>query len=77
MKRQININKLNKKKLLSVDEYVSAIAKGDRNALSKAITLVESNNKSHQVIADKIIEKCLPLSGKSFRIGITGVPGVG
>ena len=51
MKKQININKLNKKKLLSVDEYVSAIAKGDRNALSKAITLVESNNKSHQVIA--------------------------
>lgn len=77
MKQQININKLNKKKLLSVDEYVSAIAKGDRNALSKAITLVESNNKSHQVIAEQIIEKCLPLSGKSFRIGITGVPGVG
>lgn len=77
MKRQININKLNKKKLLSVDEYVSAIANGDRVVLSKAITLVESNNKSHQVIAEQIIEKCLPLSGKSFRIGITGVPGVG
>ena len=45
--------------------------------MSKAITLVESNNKSHQVIAEQIIEKCLPLSGKSFRIGITGVPGVG
>lgn len=45
--------------------------------LSKAITLVESGKSEHQKIAGKILEKILPHAGKSFRLGITGVPGVG
>ena len=45
--------------------------------LSKAVTLVESSNSKHQEIAQEIIKQCLPYSGKSVRIGITGVPGVG
>jgi len=45
--------------------------------LSQAITLVESSKKDHQVLAQQIINHCLPLSGNSIRIGITGVPGVG
>jgi LAO/AO transport system kinase len=45
--------------------------------LSRAITLTESTNTKHQNIAQEVIEKCLPFSGKSLRIGITGVPGVG
>ena len=40
-------------------------------------TLVESNRPEHQAIAQQIIERCLPYSGKSMRIGITGVPGAG
>jgi len=45
--------------------------------LSQAITLIESSLHKHQEIAQKIIERSLPYSGKSIRIGITGVPGVG
>lgn len=66
-----------RKKSLSVDQYVSGILSGDRTILSKAITLVESTNPAHHQLAQQIIEKCLPYSGKSIRIGITGVPGVG
>jgi LAO/AO transport system kinase len=66
-----------KKKTLTADEYVQAILRGDRTLLSKAITLIESHLPEHQVLAKEIVEKCLPHSGKSLRIGITGVPGVG
>ena len=62
---------------MSVDEYVNGIREGNRTILSKAVTLVESNKPEHQKIAQEIILKCLPYSGKSIRIGITGVPGVG
>ncbi|MGQ8335947.1 methylmalonyl Co-A mutase-associated GTPase MeaB [Sunxiuqinia sp. A32] len=66
-----------KKKLLSVDDYVDGILGGNITLLSKAVTLVESSKKEHQEIAQEIIVKCLPHSGNSVRIGITGVPGVG
>jgi LAO/AO transport system kinase len=66
-----------KKKQMSVDEYVAGIRAGNRTILSKAVTLVESNKPEHQKTAQEIILKCLPYSGKSIRIGITGVPGVG
>lgn len=66
-----------RRKLLNVEEYVSGILAGDRTILSKAITLVESTNTAHHKLAQQIIEYCLPHSGKSVRIGITGVPGVG
>ncbi len=45
--------------------------------LGRAITLVESMNDDHQALANEIIGKCLPFAGQSFRLGITGVPGVG
>lgn len=66
-----------RKKLLTPDAYVEGILKGNITTLSQAVTLVESAKKEHQVIAQEIITKCLPYSGKSLRIGITGVPGVG
>ncbi len=53
------------------------ILKGNKSALSQAITLLESTNPSHAPLAAEIIHNCLPHSGKSFRLGITGVPGVG
>mgnify|MGYP000164372195 CR=1 FL=1 len=73
------LQKLKKRKQtsVSIDEYVNGILQGDRVILSKAITLVESNLAEHYETAQKIIERCLPYSGKSIRIGITGVPGVG
>ncbi len=62
---------------LSVEDYCIGILGGNRTILSRAVTLIESNRPDHQIIAQKIIAHCLPLSGKSVRIGITGVPGAG
>lgn len=61
----------------SAEYYTKGILNGDRAILSQAITLVESTLLSDQELAQKIIEVCLPHSGKALRIGITGVPGVG
>lgn len=66
-----------KRKSYTVSEYVDGILKGDIAILSQAVTLVESSNTSHQSIAQEVIEKCIPYSGNSVRIGITGVPGAG
>ncbi len=65
------------KKIKPVGEYVGGILKGNRILLSRAITLVESKKAEHQSLAQEIIEKCLPHTGNSMRIGITGSPGVG
>ena len=73
----INKFRLRKKIKYSVDEYVKGILEGNRTILGQAITLIESNLPEHNDLAQQIIEKCLPFSGKSVRIGITGVPGVG
>ena len=56
---------------------VEGIIKGDITILSRAVTLVESVAPDHQALAQEVIEKCLPYSGNSRRIGITGVPGAG
>ena len=66
-----------KRRKFSVDEYVAGILKGDIAILSQAVTLVESSLPEHQDIAQQVIEKCLPYTGRSIRIGITGVPGAG
>lgn len=66
-----------KKRTLSVSQYVDGILNGDITILSQAVTLVESSKPEHQELAQEIILKCLPFSGNSVRIGITGVPGVG
>jgi LAO/AO transport system kinase len=66
-----------KRKKYSADEFVSGILSGNRTILSQAITLVESSLTEHYETAQAIIEKCLPFSSRSVRIGITGVPGAG
>lgn len=66
-----------RKPLPSAAELVEGILKGDVTMLSRAVTLVESLSLSHQAVAQEVIEKCLPYSGNSRRIGITGVPGAG
>jgi LAO/AO transport system kinase len=62
---------------LSVEEYLKGILAADRVILSRAITLLESTREDHRQLARALVEKCLPYSGKSFRLGITGTPGVG
>ncbi len=66
-----------RRKILTVEEYVNGILDKNITILSRAITLIESTLPEHQEIAQSIIEKCLPYTGNSVRIGITGVPGVG
>lgn len=51
--------------------------KGNVSVLGQAVTLVESTAEAHQALAQEVIEKCLPYTGNSRRIGITGVPGAG
>ncbi len=62
---------------LDAEAYVAGIRSGNRSLLSKAITLVESSLPRHQELAQEIIGACVPHAGKSVRVGITGVPGVG
>ena len=62
---------------LTAGQLVEGILKGDVTMLSRAVTLVESLHPDHQALAQEVIEKCLPFSGNSRRIGITGVPGAG
>ncbi|HEC43246.1 MAG TPA: methylmalonyl Co-A mutase-associated GTPase MeaB [Bacteroides sp.] len=69
--------KKHRKRILEAEDYIKGISSGDRTLLSQAITIIESSNPAHQELARDIIRGCLPYSGKSIRIGITGVPGVG
>jgi LAO/AO transport system kinase len=62
---------------LSLQQYVEGILRGDRTILARAITLIESTREVDRAIAEQIVEECLPHSGNSIRVGITGVPGAG
>ena len=73
----LKLRKKPKRRQFSVGEYVEGIVKGDVTVLSQAVTLVESVKPEHQTIAQEVIEKCLPYSGNSVRVGISGVPGAG
>ena len=66
-----------RKRSLSKTQFVDGILKGDRSMLAHAITLIESGRPVDRQLAEQIIEDCLSHSGKSIRIGITGVPGAG
>jgi len=58
-------------------QYAEGLRSGDRAMLARAITLTESTNLEHRILAEKILEAVLPFTGKAIRLGITGVPGVG
>ena len=75
--KHINKIKLKKQELKPASFYFNGIREGNRTILSKAITLIESTKLENQAVAEEIIDLCLPYSGNSIRIGITGVPGVG
>lgn len=73
----IRLHKQRRRDLPSLQEFVDGIRSGNRSLLGKAITLTESSLPVHNDLAQQIIENCLPWSGHSIRVGITGVPGVG
>ncbi len=66
-----------KRPLPSAEELLALMQQGDRAALSRAITVIESALPSHRKLAGELLDLSLPMSGHSIRIGITGVPGVG
>lgn len=57
--------------------YIDGVLAGNRKALSKTITLIESALPRHQQLTYEVLDALLPHTGKSIRLGITGVPGVG
>ncbi len=66
-----------KRSQLSTDEYVEGVLKNDKTILARTITLIESNAPEHYEKAREVLKSLLPYSGKSLRIGITGMPGSG
>ncbi|WKS95721.1 methylmalonyl Co-A mutase-associated GTPase MeaB [Riemerella columbina] len=62
---------------ISTEVLVQGILNGDKRLLSKAITLVESKKTEHQQQAEGLLRQILPHTGRSVRLGITGVPGAG
>ncbi|MBU2492123.1 MAG: methylmalonyl Co-A mutase-associated GTPase MeaB [Bacteroidetes bacterium] len=67
----------NNKKILEVDDYVQGVLNNDRTLLARTITLIESNSQTHHLLSQEVLNKLLPFTGKSLRVGITGVPGAG
>lgn len=62
---------------LTLQDYAEGVRSGDRVMLARAITLVESTRSEHQALAQEVLQELLPDTGKAYRVGITGVPGVG
>ncbi|TAE75503.1 MAG: methylmalonyl Co-A mutase-associated GTPase MeaB [Bacteroidetes bacterium] len=62
---------------LSAKTYIDGILAGNRVILSQAITLIESNLDTDNILAQEVLQAIISHTGKSLRIGITGVPGVG
>lgn len=65
------------RRALTPQALFEGLRNGDAGSLSSAITLIESMNPEHRDDANELLRLCLPCSGQSVRIGITGVPGVG
>ena len=63
--------------MVTADTLLAAEGPLQRRAIAKAITLLESTRADHRVLADELLTGLLPHTGKSFRLGISGVPGVG
>ncbi|CAN5312931.1 methylmalonyl Co-A mutase-associated GTPase MeaB [soil metagenome] len=62
---------------LSVTDLAEAVRRGDRSALARAITLVESTRADHRAKAQELLLEVMPDAGSAMHVGITGVPGVG
>jgi LAO/AO transport system kinase len=60
-----------------VDAVLHGTGAAQRRAVAKAITLLESSRADHRARADELLNTLLPHTGRSFRLGISGVPGVG
>ncbi len=66
-----------RRKILTPDEYFKGIIEGNRTVIARAITLIESNAPRHFETAQELLQRLLPYTGKSIRVGVSGVPGAG
>ena len=62
---------------LSIEEYFDGVRSGEIATLARSLTLIESNNSEHRKLAEELLTRLLPDTGKAIRVGITGAPGVG
>ncbi len=62
---------------MSINSLADELLAGNRRALARAITLVESTREDHRQSATELLQQLAPHTGKSIRIGISGVPGAG
>lgn len=63
--------------MIKIQDIADGVRAGNVRALAKAITLIESRNLDHSLAATTLLDELLPDTGKSIRIGISGVPGAG
>jgi LAO/AO transport system kinase len=63
--------------MIKINEIAAGVRAGNVRSLAKAITLIESRNLDHSLAATTLLDELLPATGKSIRIGISGVPGAG
>jgi LAO/AO transport system kinase len=75
--RDLAARATSRRRSLSRQQFVEGILRGQRSILAQAITLIESSRAADRELAEQIVEDCLPHSGNSIRVGITGVPGAG
>lgn len=66
-----------RRRRLSLDEYERGVLAANRAVLAQAITLIESRNEQDGLLAQQLLGRLLPATGRARRVGVTGVPGVG
>src|SRR5262245_35416005 len=62
---------------LTADDYYAGVRSANIAVLARALTLIESSSPRHQPLAEALLTRLLPHTGRAVRVGITGVPGVG
>jgi LAO/AO transport system kinase len=68
---------VSRRRALTVEDYLTGVRAGDVAILARALTLIESSSPCHQPLAEELLTRLLPYTGRSIRVGITGAPGVG
>lgn len=76
-RRSVTLGAQHEADVVTTEELADAIRNGDRAALPRAITMLESTRKDHRERSQQLLLELLPDSGNAHRVGITGVPGVG
>ena len=77
MARENCSKKTPRRSTLSIDEYFQGIRAGEMPVVARALTLIESSNPQHQLLAEELLTHLMPFTGGATRIGITGSPGAG